>query len=552
MAGRELLAGLVEATDTDAVLALTAKDRQPPLSDELRALGCAVFIVHANREAKRPGKRVRARRRTTQWDTYLGDADERQIDRGKVRFIGTPPPDAERGAWIGRQIALIHQNQTQCMGEVVHLEAGLLTVRLPVDSNVTDIVLVRDATRGLDGMIETAEKFVSERLEYFPPPDVMPSVEENGGPRVTGRVGHVDVSLLNGVFGDPQLHLRLRHQGRSLLFDLGNGGRLPARLAHQITDVFISHAHMDHISGFQWLLRSRLGDLPLCRVYGPPGLARHIEGFIQCFLWDRIEDRGPVFQVAELHGDGLRRYRLQAGKPGLTLLDEQRVIDDVLHEEPGFRVRGVMLDHHTPVMAFAFEPDRELNIRKDRLTARDLEPGPWLGELKQQLLADKLKAMVTLPDGTTSSVKELADELVLIKPGKRLVYATDLADTEDNRQRLMQFAQGAHTFFCEAPFIEADHEQATRTGHLTARACGEIAAAAGVARLVPFHFSRRYAHQPEQLYDEIAAACSCLVAPKRFSIFESPAPLSGDEAVYLDNGVARCSESTLKQKEGTG
>ena len=61
-------------------------------------------------------------------------------------------------------------------------------------------------------------------------------------------------------------YLQLRHQGRSLLFDLGDGARLPARLAHQVTDVFISHAHMDHISGFQWLLRSRWADENQLRV----------------------------------------------------------------------------------------------------------------------------------------------------------------------------------------------------------------------------------------------------------------------------------------------
>jgi ribonuclease BN (tRNA processing enzyme) len=94
------------------------------------------------------------------------------------------------------------------------------------------------------------------------------------------------------------------------------------------------------------------------------------------------------------------------------------------------------------------------------------------------------------------------------------VYATDLADTAENRQRLGRLARHAHTFVCEAPFIEADVTRAQRTGHLTTRACGEIATEARVARLVPFHFSRRYAGNPQQLYEEISAACSCLVAPK--------------------------------------
>lgn len=533
VAGAELLAGMVEAANADAVLALTAMGRPTPLLDELRTLVLDVFVVNAAADARRPGKRVRARRRTAQWDAYLANAVERRIDLRKMNLIGTPPPVAETTAWAGRQLGLLQRNQTVAIGEVIRLDGELLTALLPAGAAIGDTVLVRDAERTLDGVIETASPFVTERLEYIPPADVMPAVEDSGGPRVVGRVGHVDVSLPNGVFGDPQLHLRLRHQGRSLLFDLGDGGRLPARLAHQVTDVFISHAHMDHISGFHWLLRSRLCDLPTCRVYGPPGLAKHIEGFVQSYLWDRVGDRGPVFQISELHDDHLRRIQMKVGGPPCGHFDELPVTDGVLHKEVGFCIRAVVLDHHTPVLAYAFEPDKEINVRKERLEVWTLEPGPWLATLKQHVMAGNRDASITLPDGKTMPAGTLGDELVLIKPGKKLVYATDFADTVENRQRLSRLAQHAHTFFCEAPFIEADVIQAQLTGHLTTRACAEIATAARVARLVPFHFSRRYASNPEQLYEEISAACSCLVAPKGVGIFRS-AETEGIYSVDLD------------------
>jgi glyoxylase-like metal-dependent hydrolase (beta-lactamase superfamily II) len=51
-----------------------------------------------------------------------------------------------------------------------------------------------------------------------------------------------------------------------------------------VSDVFISHAHMDHIGGFLWLLRSRVGPSPACRLYGPPGLADNIAGMIRGVL----------------------------------------------------------------------------------------------------------------------------------------------------------------------------------------------------------------------------------------------------------------------------
>jgi len=536
VAGRELLAGLVEATGADVVLALTTAERAPPLLAELQALPAEVFVVHASPEAMRPGKRARARQRTAQWDGYLAEAIEQQIDLNTVNLIGIPPPREETHTWIGRQVALLQANRTVAMGEVQRFENTVLTATLSAAISEADTLLIRDAARNPEGLLETATPYSAERFEYLPPADVVPSVEISDGPRIVGRVGAVDVALVNGVFGDPLLHMRVRHQRRSILFDLGEGSRLPARIAHQVTDVFITHAHMDHIGGFLWLLRSRLGDYPPCRLYGPPGLAQHIAGFLTGILWDRIKDRGPSFEVMELHADRLKQFHLQAGYAETQVLDEVEVVEGVLLDEAGYRIRGTTLDHHgTPVMAYAFEPDKQLNIRKDRLKARELEPGPWLNELKQQLLSENETALIQLPDGSETSAGALADELVLITPGKKFVYATDLADTTDNRQRLIKFAHHAHTFFCEAAFIEADADHASRNGHLTTRACGEIATDACVSRLVPFHFSRRYADNPQQLYDEIQVYCARVLMPRSMAIFEPQAATGLEPIIELNN-----------------
>jgi ribonuclease BN (tRNA processing enzyme) len=172
------------------------------------------------------------------------------------------------------------------------------------------------------------------------------------------------VVLVNGLFGDPTLHLRFRHQRRSLLFDVGESARLQARIAHQVTDLFISHAHIDHISGFLWLLRSRIGVPEPCRVYGPAAIADRVAGMLASIEWDRVGDRAPVFDVFELRGERLTTWRLRAGDARREERGERRVSGGLLLEEPGFLVRAATLDHGgLPVLAFALEESKHLNVR---------------------------------------------------------------------------------------------------------------------------------------------------------------------------------------------
>lgn len=515
IAGSELLLGLVEAAEIDAVLVLTAADRAPPLLAELQNFALPIYLVHAASAARRPGQGRRARARTARWNDYLAAGSEHRFDLSTMMCSGTPPPTDVASAWVGRQLGLLQRGQTCALGEVIRVDGDTLIVKAPLQATEITTLLVRDALRDSKGMLATAVPFAAEKLDFVTSTVTVDANEPQPVLGLSGRIGNLDVRLVNGVFGDPLLHVRMLHRGRSILFDLGSGERLSARAAHQVTDVFITHAHLDHIGGFLWLLRSRIGEFPVCRLYGPPGLARNIAGFLAGILWDRIAERAPKFEVAELHGDVLQCFALVAGESGGQRLADRSAERGIVCDEPGFKVRAITLDHGTSVLAFAYEPAAQLNVRKDRLQARGLTPGPWLAALKQKLLAGDDAARISLPDGSESDSGELAADLLLITPGKKLVYATDFGDTEDNRARLVALARHAHTFFCEATFMTADSEQANHTGHLTTRACGEIGNAAQVARLVPFHFSRRYADNPRQVYAEIAAECPRVVSPYR-------------------------------------
>lgn len=319
---------------------------------------------------------------------------------------------------------------------------------------------------------------------------------------LTVRVGPAWASLVGGVMGDPLLHLRLRHRKESVLFDLGDAAGLSPRVAHQVRAVFLSHAHLDHIAGFIWFLRARIGLSEVCEIIGPPDTITRIESFLNAITWDRIAGNGPVFEVSDLVGDRLRRARLQAGRPRVDL-PERRLAERVIYKGDDYRVTAVTCDHKIPSIAYALTFDKEINVRKERLADLGWPAGPWLGRLKACIAADTLDERIPLPDATTRSAGDLAGELTLIRAGKRLVYATDMADTPANRGKLIRLSRGAHTLFCEAAFCQVDWEKAAATQHLTTTAAAAIARAAGVARLAPFHFSKRYEDDPGRVLSEL-------------------------------------------------
>jgi ribonuclease Z len=93
-----------------------------------------------------------------------------------------------------------------------------------------------------------------------------------------------DPQLLNGPFGDPGLYVDLVFARRALLFDLGDLSELSARKLLRISDVFVSHRHMDHFAGFDHLLRIMLGREKVVGVYGPPGLIDAVEHKLRLHL----------------------------------------------------------------------------------------------------------------------------------------------------------------------------------------------------------------------------------------------------------------------------
>ncbi len=516
IAGAELLAGLVEAAGIDAVLWLAPVGAAVPGWPAVRDRRLQWWWYAGGAATGAPARRAR---RDARWRDYLQSPVTLRLPLAALALAGTPPPTAAPSAWCGRQVALFSAGRARCLGVVAALDRGSLSLRLGREPGSVDRLLLRDAL-AVDGSLRSAP-----RHDPHPPAQEAPApvqflaqaTDLTKGPRLgpvpVARIGDLSACLVNGVFGDPLLKVQLLHRGRTLLFDLGDPGRMAARVAHRVTDVFLSHAHADHIGGFLWFLRSRIGPLPACRIHGPPGTARRIAGMVEGILWDRVEDRAPRFEVREWHGDHLRIQPVVAGEPGSGCVSEEPVAAGVVWREPGFLVRSTRLDHGVPVLAYALETSARIRVCRDRLQLRGWSTGPWLQALKQAWLSGETSREIALPDGSRQTAGELAPQVLLVSEGEKLVYATDLADTPANRERLVELASGAHTLFCEAPFAREHAAQASLTGHLTTTACAAIANAAGVGQLLPFHFSKRYISDAAAIYRELQERCDRTVVP---------------------------------------
>ncbi|MFO1376683.1 MAG: MBL fold metallo-hydrolase [Steroidobacteraceae bacterium] len=325
--------------------------------------------------------------------------------------------------------------------------------------------------------------------------------------------------LTNRSFGDPGVHVDLKFERRALLFDIGDISSLATRRLLRISDVFVSHTHMDHFCGFDHLLRVCLGRDSGVRLYGPAGFIAQLEHRLAAYTWNLVQNYETAFVIEAHEYDGrdrLLRARFDSRKRfARGPLPEISVRGGVLLEDPQFRVRAVPLEHHDITsLAFSFEEATHMNVWRNRLEELGLPTGPWLTELKRQVRANA-------PDDTpihihwrtregsrdeTRPLGTLRREVLESVPGQKVCYVTDVADTSGNRAVLDEFLRGTELLFIEAVFLDADRDMAGRKGHLTARAAGTIARAAGVRRAVPFHFSPRYLGREDELRREFQEA----------------------------------------------
>ena len=263
--------------------------------------------------------------------------------------------------------------------------------------------------------------------------------------------------------------IALIREGETLMFDCGEGTQrqmMRYGISFSLSDIFFTHMHADHILGVTGLMRTLAlqGRTEAMNLYGPPGSEK--------MLWRAItlgsEKQHFPINVLELTPETpLKRH--------------------------GYSVIPFTVEHgdRSAIGYHIAEETRLGRFNPDKAREMGIPEGPLWGSIHKG-------QPVTLPDGRIVQPSELVGPT---RSGRRVVITGDSAPSEGT----IATATGADVLVHEATFAEEEIQRAVETSHSTARGAAEVAAKAGVKRLVLTHVSARYSRDTSDLEREARA-----------------------------------------------
>lgn len=329
-----------------------------------------------------------------------------------------------------------------------------------------------------------------------------------------------DFTLLNGVVGDVAIKVVFSQSGETTLFDLGNLNNMAYGELLAVRQAFISHAHFDHIIGFDPLLRATFPlNCPLAFA-GPKGTAHLLSCRMKGYTWNLAAPDQVNHTVREIGHDGsVQSFHLTNTNHFEPVpVENELLVIDKLNSNPfenvpeiayvgriggGLRVFAVCLDHAgIDSVAYCVLTDTKLKFNAGLLKILGLKPGPWVGAFQKDYLEEKYDKTIVLED-QTFTVQELGEKLLEIKPGIKFCYLTDFAYTEKNLERVKPFIAGAEFLGIETNYMDGQDDLALENGHLTTRQASQLIRESGTHSYQTFHFSNAFSDCPEKLLEEL-------------------------------------------------
>lgn len=264
-------------------------------------------------------------------------------------------------------------------------------------------------------------------------------------------------SALPTVKHNPSSHV-INLRDKLFMIDCGEGTQLQYRRAKlsfsRLNHIFLSHLHGDHIFGLPGFIStlSLLGRTAPLHIYGHKPLA----GILQPQL--DFCCRGIGYEVV---------FHVLPEEPGATVYEDRSV-----------KISTVPLRHRVPSVGFIFKEKPLLpHIRRDMIDFLKI-PHYAINGIKEGA-------------GWTTDEGDFYPHERLVRPAaapRAFAYCSDTLPLLENVPML----RGVDLLYHEGTFADDAVARAAETGHSTARQAAEVAAAAGVKRLVIGHFSARY------------------------------------------------------------
>lgn len=260
--------------------------------------------------------------------------------------------------------------------------------------------------------------------------------------------------------------LALIREGETLMFDCGEGTQrqmMRYGITFALCDIFFTHMHADHMLGLTGLLRTLAlqGRTEPMNLYGPPGCEK--------LLW-----RAIMLGSEKQHFD-------------IKILE---ITPETPLKRGGYTILPFAVEHgdRTAIGYHIVEETRLGRFNPDKARELGIPEGPLWGKIHKG-------ETVSLPDGRTIKPSELVGPT---RPGRRIVLTGDSRPSEGT----IAAATGADILVHEATFAQEEAPRALETGHSTAREAAEVAAKAGVKKLVLTHVSARYSRDTSELERE--------------------------------------------------
>ncbi len=301
---------------------------------------------------------------------------------------------------------------------------------------------------------------------------------------------------VSGPSQDPFMLIDFENDGTAILFDCGIRVWGKVRTILKTDHLCISHAHIDHLIGFDHIIRSLLGENKVLNIYGPKGIIHKLHSKLAGYDWDKSAEQELILSINEYH-DGLHfNERLacnqQFARPECPTAE---CWDGPIINENRYAVHAVPVSHGgSPCFAYVIIEKDIARIDKNRLENLNIEPGPWVGELLKQYLDGQVstsKDQIRIGNEWVNR-KDLSNDLIRIQRGRKIVYITDTLYSTDWISKMQRIVEQPDIVVCESTFLNEDADLAKIYHHLTSVQAAKIAKKLQAKKLLLFHISSRY------------------------------------------------------------